>query len=90
MKAVYEHNCEACTLVYQGVARTNKKVDVYICSGEEKGVVIRNGNDGPEYGSLCRDSWKDSLKGCLNIYFEAQDHLDCIHAILMHVTGEVK
>lgn len=47
MKAQFEHDCENCVLI-----STTSKVDIYVCPDEENpNLVVRHGNDGPDYYS---------------------------------------
>ena len=46
----YKHDCNACVFiatVYEG----GEFQDAYVCTGRDSSVVLRHGDDGPDYSS---------------------------------------
>lgn len=50
MQPRYKHDCGACVFiatVYEG----GEFQDAYVCPGDNGSVILRNGDDGPDYAS---------------------------------------
>lgn len=52
MKPNFQHDCQTCKFIGNGVFQ-KKPVDWYTCDSREgsRTVIARNGNDGPQYAS---------------------------------------
>jgi len=66
-KAIFEHDCERCEFLAHielpETIRGESSYDLYYCPGEDGGsIIVRYGNDGPEYASCLMESANNMVK----------------------------